>query len=63
MPTDKIFYCEELFLEKIRKEENLNIQVDKILDSFKKTYDLSFNIQEENLHKLTDNKVCKLKAF
>jgi len=60
MPTDQIFYCEELFLEKIKKEENLEINIDKILDDFKKTFDLNFNIKEENMQiKLTNNNVCK----
>lgn len=60
LSNDQIFYCEDLFLEKIEKEENLDINIDKILDSFKQTFDLSFNIKEENLQKLTNNNVCKL---
>ena len=59
LPTDQIFYSEDLFLEKIKKEENLEINIEKILDDFKKTFDLNFNIKEENMHKLTNNNVCK----
>lgn len=58
LPTDQIFFCEDLFLQKIKKEENLHINIDKILEDFKKNFDLNFNIQEENLQKLTNNNVC-----
>jgi len=59
LPTDQIFYCEDIFLEKIKKEENIDINIDKILDDFKKTFNLNFNVNEQNMEKLTHNNVCK----
>ena len=32
LPTDQIFYCEDVFLEKINKEENMNLNVRMHID-------------------------------
>jgi hypothetical protein len=42
-PTDQIFYCEDVFLEKIIKEENLCIDINEIIHKFKKNFDLDFD--------------------
>jgi len=59
LPTDQIFYTEEIFLEKIKTEENIDIDINRILDNFKKTFNLSFDVNEHNLQKLTNNNICK----
>jgi hypothetical protein len=47
-PTDQIFYFEDIFIEKIKKEENLNFNVHDIINKFKKNFDLDFDFPSKD---------------